>query len=168
MYNISLFTFSSVTGFYCKQIVRKYKWDRRYKYLRYQNSWHYILKGEFFDFPRADISLEKDEVEDIEFVFVDVIVQIGGESYLYDGLLVDYELSKDGGLETLSIKNAQRRKLSHDSEIGKEREKSDNSSNYYPIMGHILLLKYSEMKNLNFSYYRLDQTADVLRPRMVE
>ncbi|MDE3743999.1 hypothetical protein [Maribacter polysaccharolyticus] len=168
VYNISLFTFSSVTGFYCKQIVRKYKWDRRYKYLRYQNSWHYILKGEFFDFPRADISLEKDEVEDIEFVFVDVIVQIGGESYLYDGLLVDYELSKDGGLETLSIKNAQRRKLSHDSEIGKEREKSDNSSNYYPIMGHILLLKYSEMKNLNFSYYRLDQTADVLRPRMVE
>lgn len=168
VYNLSLFLFSGICGYYWKQIVRNKKWDRRFKIFRYQNSWHYILKGEFFDFPRAEISLESDEVEDIEFVFIDAIVQIGGESYLYDGILVDYELRNDGGLETISIKNAQRRKLSNDSTIEEDGTKSDNSNKYYPIIGYILLIKYSELKNLNFTYLRLERNEDGLRPRMVE
>jgi hypothetical protein len=167
-YNLTIFLFSGICGYYWKQTVRNKKWDRRFKIFRYQNSWHYILKGEFFDFPRAEITLEMDEVEDIEFVFVDAIVQIGRESYLYDGILVDYELRSDGGLETISIKNAQRRKLSDDSEIDADGAKSDNSDKYYPIIGHILLIKYSELKNLNFAYLRLEKTDDGLRPRMVE
>lgn len=167
-YNLSLFLFSGISGYYWKQIIRNNKWDRRFKIFRYQNSWHYILKGEFFDFPRAEIALETDEVEDIELVFIDAIVQIGGESYLYDGILVDYELRSDGGLETISLKNAQRRKLSDDSTIDEDGAKSDNSDKYYPIIGHILLIKYAELKNLNFAYLRLEQAEDGLRPRMVE
>lgn len=167
-YNITLFLFSGCSGYYAKQIIRNKRWDRTYKIFRYQNSWHYILKGEFFDFPRADIALENDEVEDIEFVFVDAILEIGGEPFLYDGILVDYELGRDGGLKTISIKNAQRRKLSDDSNINQDGEKSDNSDKYYPIDGHILLIKYSEVKNLNFAYFKLEQKDEVLTPKLVE
>lgn len=167
-YNITLFIFSGYIGYYAKQLIRNKRWDRTYKIFRYQNSWHYILKGEFFDFPRADIALEKDEVEDIEFVFIDAILEIGGEPYLYDGILVDYELRSDGGLETISIKNAQRRKLSDDSDINKDGEKSDNTGKYYPIDGHIFLIKYADMKNLNFAYFKLEQTDEVLTPKLVE
>ncbi len=168
VYNLSLFFFSGACGYFWKQLVRNKKWDRSFKIFRYQNSWHYILKGEIFDFPRAEISLEIDEVEDIEFVFIDAIVELGGESYLYDGILVDYELRSDGGLETISIKNAQRRKLSDDSDIDGDGRKSDNSDKYYPIYGHILVIKYSELKNLNFAYLRLQQNDDQLTPRMVQ
>lgn len=168
IYNLTMFISAGLAGYYLKQTVRKQKWDRQYKFFRFQNSWHYILKGEFFDFPRADISLEKDSVEDIEFVFVDAIVELQEHSYLYDGILVDYELSNSGGLETISIANAQRRKVSGDSKITKKGNKKDNSHEYYPITGHILVLKYSTLKNLNFSYYTLDSKNSAYIPRMVE
>lgn len=168
IYNITLFLFAGFSGYLSKQIIRNKKWDRTYKVFRYQNSWHYILKGEFLDFPRAQITLEKDSVEDIELIFVDTVLELGGVPYLYDGILVDYELASDGGLETISIKNAQRRKLSSDRAIDEEGTNSNNLDQYYPIDGHILLIKYSEMKNLNFSYLKLEQTGEELTPKLVE
>ncbi|MEW7279369.1 hypothetical protein ABW636_12315 [Aquimarina sp. 2201CG1-2-11] len=163
-----MFITSGLSGYLIKKGVRKYKLDRTFKFFRFQNSWHYILKGEFFDFPRADMVLEKDTVEDIEFVFIDAITEINGESFIYDGILVDYELSNEGGLETISITNAQRRKLSDDSEISKNGKRKDNSNKYYPISGHILVLKYCELKNLNFTYLTLDHKKDEYKARLVE
>lgn len=159
-YNLSMFVVAGLSGYLLKKVVRSYHLDRSFKFFRFQNSWHYILKGEFFDFPRAQFTLVQDNVEDIEFVFVDAIVEIAGNSYLYDGILVDYNLSSDGGLETISLSNTKRRKLSDDSQINSEGKKEDNSNKYYPITGHILVLKYNEIKNLNFKYLRLDLDAE--------
>lgn len=170
VYNLTMFLTAGFTGYISKQIVRKYKLDRRHKFFRFQNSWHYILKGEFFDFPRAEIVLDIDKVEDIEFVFVDVIVEINNASYIYDGVLVDYELSSNGGLDTISIANAQRRNLSDDAKYSKKGTKKDNSEKYYSIDGHILVLKYCEIKNLNFIYYTLEYEDKIkaFLPRKVE
>ena len=157
IYNGSLFILSSVSGAILKNLVRTKKLDRKYKFFRYQNQWHYILTGEFFDFPRANIDLDKSSVEDIEFVFVDALIEINNISYLYDGILVDYELSNDGGLDFIIIKNAERRKLEADRKLEENGERIDNVDSYYPISGHLLILKYSEIKNLNFSYYKLEE-----------
>lgn len=167
-YNISLFIIAGLSGYWLKKIIRREKWDRRLKFFRFQNSWHYILKGEFFDFPRAEITLDEDTVEDIELVFVDAVVEINGISYLYDGILVDYELNNRNGLDTISLSSAQRRKLSDDSKISKKGKKKDNSDKYYPIAGHVIVLKYCELKNLNFSYFTLDEDKDSLIARLVE
>jgi hypothetical protein len=169
LYNASMFLVAGVSGYSLKKVVRKQKWDRLNKFFRFQNSWHYVLKGEFFDFPKADITLDEDTVEDIEFVFIDAIVEINNESYLYDGILVDYELSNDGGLRNISLTGAERRNLKNDSKIV-DGIKADNSGKYYPIKGHILLLKYSEIKNLNFTYYTLtfDKEKGEFTPREVE
>jgi hypothetical protein len=148
-YNASLFITASFLGFILKKSIRKFKFDIKYKFLRYKNTWHYILTGEFFDFPRANINLSADsKVVDIEFVFVDALMVLNGNSYLYDGILVDYELSNDGGLDFITIKNAKRRKIDDDCMIAENGDKSDNSSSYYPISGHMLVLKYEEIKNL--------------------
>lgn len=170
LYNITLFITAGVCGYLFKKQVRNKKLDRTFKFFRFQNSWHYILKGELFDFPRAEIVLERDTVEDIELVFVDAVLEINGDAYLYDGILVDYELSTSGGLETISLAKAQRRKLMDDSKIDKKGAKEDNSSKYYPITGHLLVLKNSEMKNLNFTYLTLDleENKNEYIPRMVE
>jgi len=150
IYNASLFLFSGFVGFMCKQTVRKLRWDRKYKFFRFQNTWHYILKGEFFDFPNADISLQKDTVENIEFVFVDAVLDLQGDSYLYNGILVDYELSNDGGFKNISITEPIRRKISD------ETIKNNKPNKFYNIKGHILLLKYNLIKNINFTYYTVD------------
>lgn len=84
---------------------------------------------------------------------------------LYDGILVDYELSYDGGLDTVTLAEAHRRKLSDDPNSLDTKLKDP----YYKIEGHILLIKYSETKNLNFTYYTLDHNKeDEFMPRKVQ
>lgn len=167
IYNVGLFVFSSISGAFLKNLVRTKKLDRKYKFLRYQNQWHYILTGEFFDFPRANIDLDKSSVEDIEFVFVDALIEVNGTSYLYDGILVDYELSNDGGLDFIIIKNAERRKLEADRELDDNGKRIDNIDSYYPISRHLLILKYSEIKNINFSYYKLEEEKGSFFPKLL-
>ncbi|UCS94375.1 hypothetical protein KZP23_04935 [Echinicola marina] len=148
-YNFSMLLMAAASGHYFQKLVRVRKWDRKFKQLRFQNSWHYILKGEFFDFPRSAFDLEVDTVERIEIVYVDAVVKIEEGSIIYDGILVDYELSKDGGLETISLKEVHRRYLKDD------KTQASFDHKYYEIPGHILILKYSEIINLNFSYYKV-------------
>lgn len=62
-------------GYVSREIVRYFNLDRRRKIFRFQNHWHYILKGEFYDFPRANIALKHDTVREIEFVFVDALIE---------------------------------------------------------------------------------------------
>jgi hypothetical protein len=165
VYNLSLFTFSGLAGLLSKQTVRRLRWDRKFKFFRFQNTWHYILKGEFFDFPHADISLQKDTVEDIEFVFVDAIIDLQGDSYLYNGILVDYELSNEGGLKNISITESIRRKISDEAAIN-----NDEPNKFYNIKGHLLLIKYEIIKNINFTYYTVDYDSENQNfiPREVE
>ena len=170
IYQSSMLIVAASSGYILRKIVRFQKWDRRKKIFRFQNHWHYILKGEFYDFPRANVSLKTDTVQDIEFVFVDALIETVNGSYIYDGILVDYELSNNGGLDTITLAETERRKLSDDKQ--RELEISDelvSHNPYYSIEGHILLLKYCEIKNLNFTYYTLDQNEDgSYVPRKVE
>jgi hypothetical protein len=169
-YNFSMLISSFIAGYLAKKIIRYNKIDRKNKQLRFQNSWHYILTGEFFDFPRANFTLEQDTVEEIEFVFADLLIETNNQTYLYDGVLVDYELSKSGGLDTVTLKNVQRRLLSDDSEFTEKGIKKDNSIKYYPLDGHILLFKYNLVINMNFSYYkfRYNTETEEYTPTLVE
>jgi hypothetical protein len=151
LYNISIIFAGSILGYFTKKAVRALKLDRRQKLFRFQNSWHYILKGEFFEFPRAAFDLETNSVEEIEFVFIDALVSTPEGTIIYDGVLVDYELTNDGGLDFISLKGVQRRFLKDDF-----KKEGLNVDNYYKIPGHILIIKYSEILNLNFSYYKLE------------
>ncbi len=159
-YQASMLLVASFSGYIFRKIVRFKKWDREVKLFRFQNNWHYILKWEFYDFPRANISLKQDTVRDIEFVFVDALVETSDGSYLYDGILVDYELSQSGGLDTISLAQTERRKLSNDKKKSKNSQEEIQNSSHYQIEGHLLLLKYHEIKNLNFTYYTLDEAED--------
>ena len=163
LYHGSMVLFSGIVGYVGRKLVRFYKLDRRYKIFRYRNFWHYFLRGEFYDFPRAEIQLTENSTEDIDFRFVDIVVNIGGQQYLYDGILVDYELSKDGGLDTISLTDTKRRKLTDDG-IDENGQIIDNSSKYYEVKGHVVLFKYSEISNINMTYWRLDTTG---RPHMI-
>jgi len=156
IYNGTMWVAAVLAGYLFRQVVRVRKWDRKYKHFRFQNAWHYILKGEVFDFERATIDLERDTVENIEVVFVDAVVSTSDGSIIYDGILVDYELSPDGGLETISLKEVNRRYLKNDPHL----DQVVNPNRRYHVPGHMLILKYSEVVNLNFTYYRLVKKED--------
>jgi len=144
LYHLSIILFAVFVGFFSKKIIRNNRIDRRIKFFRFSNSWHYLFSGEFFDFPRAAFNIRED-VDEIEYFYVDVVVDTNYGTLLYEGFLVDYELDDLGELDYISIKETQRRLL-----------KDDNSSDKYDIPGHIIIIPYSSIKNINLTFLKLD------------
>ncbi|ALU74991.1 hypothetical protein [Tenacibaculum finnmarkense] len=162
VYLIISILISSILGYISKKIIRKNLLDSKFKIFRFQNSWHYIITGEFFNFKRASYDLPKDKIKSIDFTHVDVLVETQEGTIIYDGFLVDYELSNKNDLKYITLKNVQRRYLNASSinegnnpESLSENDGTINQNNpYYQIPGHILVIPYEKIININFSYYR--------------
>ena len=115
-----------------------------------------------------------DKVDEIELIFIDALVELKEGTVIYDGVLVDYELSKDGGLQNISLKGVRRRYLKDDpsrtarpyDEIQYDASNEEHLypkgtvNRYYDIPGHILIIPYEKIVNLNFSYYKIQELAE--------
>lgn len=163
LYHITLFAAASALGFLCHKIIRHFKLDRQFKLFRFQNFWHYLIYGEFADFPRASFTF-KNGVDFIEIRYVDALVELKEGSVLYEGILVDYELTKEGSLECIYLKDAIRRYLKDDpkEELSQiiEESSTEKSEVHYEIPGHVIILPYSKIVNINFTYCKLVKVDD--------
>lgn len=139
-YFIFLAVFSSLLGKLCKFIVRKTKWDRTIKLFRFQNEWHYIFSGEVLDFPRVP-----GEATEIDFTYVDVLVEKEGDPIIYMGMLSDYVLSRDGGIDRIILSYVKRRFLSE-----------DGSTDYYVMPGAFFVIPFSKVLNIHLTYYQAE------------
>ena len=92
---------SFIAGLKIRDFILHNSTDAKNKFFRYKNIWHYLLTGKFILFKRSQINLLKDEVKDIDITFVDAIVAVGEDVFVYTGMLVDYELSEDGNLNLI-------------------------------------------------------------------
>lgn len=141
--------------------VRYYYLDIKYPFMRFQNEWHYLFSGEarFFDAESKEISRAavRQGLDEIEFVFVTMVLEQGREVYLYRGVLSEYYFNKGGHLDKIIIEAPQRRLISNDDAngefIGEER--------FYKIVGKFFAIKYNVVKNLNIYYYTFDRENDL-------
>lgn len=147
-FQIIINLFSFLFGLFVKEYVINYSLDSKFDLLRYQNIWHYILTARFIEFPRSQIALLQDNVKDIDLTLIDAIQNINNESYLYSGFLVDYQLAKNGELDFIVIKNAQRKNLTNQIE------------NTKIIKGHIMILYYKDLINLNITFIQTEQNPE--------
>jgi hypothetical protein len=157
IYNSSLILTSAVLGLFSNFLIRKSNWklDRKFKLFRFQNYWHYVFFGEVFDFPRAEIGLANNSVAEIELTFIDVLVEIKDKSLVYQGILVDYELTREGSLDCIYLKGVKRSPLDCLSNHVSERTLHQNS---LEIPGHMMVIPYNTVKNVNLTYYGVRQT----------
>lgn len=79
-------------------------------------------------------------------------MDFGGQAYLYQGYLERFFLDEEGNIERLVLTSAERRKI-QDDKIGAEAQGA--STRFYPIDGHYFVLKYSEIKNLNVQFIKV-------------
>lgn len=84
-YNILVFSSAFLFGYLVRTLVRYTKADRKIRYLRFSNKWHYIFSGECLDFPDVP-----DDYEDITDKIVNVLCKVNGKSILYTGVLFNY------------------------------------------------------------------------------
>jgi hypothetical protein len=144
-----------LAGLKIRDLILQKSTDAKYKFFRYKNIWHYLLTGKFILFKRSQISLTKDKVKDIDITFIDAIVAVGQDVFVYTGMLVDYELSEDGNLNLIYIKEAARKPI--DEEV------------YKDINGHTLVLKYENIINLNLIFIQTKEDSNGnIELRMVE
>jgi len=143
-YNLIVFSFSFTVGYAFNKLIREFKWDRKYRYLRFTNKWHYIFTGECLDF--EDVP---DNFEEITDKIINVLCKVNGKSILYTGEYFNYYIDSNGDLEAIHLKYPIRRYL------GDDAKPSDKV--YYEISSRYLVIPNSDIININFRYLKKEE-----------
>lgn len=135
-----------LTGFLMHSIVRHFRLDLRYDWLRFDNKWFYMFSGEsnIFDIAQSDrtfVIIREILSENVGIVYITCLVNLNNCSYLYLGIISDYFFDKSGNLDEIILSVAKRRKL--------------DSKKFFEINGDNLILKYENVINLNIECLRL-------------
>ena len=133
---------SFVAGHLSRKVVRGLKFDRKFRLFRFTNDWHYLLSGEFLDFPEVP-----DHPEEVSFKLVNALTDVGGKQMIYIGELIHFTLSDEGGLENIVLKDAKRRLLEDDL----------LENRYYEIPGRYITIPYKTIININIRYFYLEE-----------
>ncbi len=149
IFHILINSFAFIAGRQLYNIVLKNSLDTKYDFLRYKNIWHYLITARFLNFKQNSEILQTDKIEDIDYTYIDALITINEKTFIYTGILIDYHLAKDGGLDLLIIDKAQRKLIGGDPE-----------EIYKDIIGNYLILKYSNIINLNLSFIQLQENID--------
>ncbi|MEX2231046.1 MAG: hypothetical protein WD824_02710 [Cyclobacteriaceae bacterium] len=139
---------AAAAGAAIRSLVRGLRIDRIWEPLRFQNRWHYLFTGEILDFPG-----QLGSPEEVDFVYVDALVDCDEGSVLYSGILADHILSKDGGLDRIYLSYTKRRYL---------KENDKEGMKYYSMPGNLFVIPYSKILNLHITYYSFEDANSEL------
>ena len=146
-------------GLLTKLIVRKLKLDRKIKLFRFQNEWHYIFSGEILDFPKVP-----GKAEDIDCSYVDALVKTDEGTVIYTGLLADYILTKEGGIDRIYLTDVKRRFLKDDikaANAATEHKQTEDDHRYYYLPGQFFIIPYNQVINIHITYYKITDTNNL-------
>ena len=88
---------------------------------------------------------------------IDALVETADGTILYSGIIQDYLLSKQGGLELLYLTQVTRRYFkNYNLNIDQEDSTKIRNDDYYYIPGDFVVLPFKEIKNINISYYSIE------------
>jgi hypothetical protein len=156
LYNILIGTAAYLLGVGARKLIQRYKIQYKYPLFRFQNDWYHILKGTILSFQGND-----QDVSEIDYVWVDVMLESKEGTFIYSGILKDFFLSKDEGLDRIYLTNVRRRKMSDDAVTDNINETEDESDTlleldkrYYYMPGDFFVIPYSQIRNLNVIYYK--------------
>lgn len=159
IYTASLILISAALGRLFRLIIRMSRLDIRYRFFRLNNEWHYLFSGEILDFP--DVIGES---ENIEIIQIDLLANIGEGSVIYSGILQDYYLSKDNGLDRIYLSQVHRRKLKDDLAHADQSNVQKLDERYYQMPGELFVIHYDKIMNMNVTYHRFSLAEETNEP----
>lgn len=135
-----LYTSSILFGTITGRFVRISGIDTRFKLFRFKNYWFYLFNGHHTSFKK--MKHLKDGKTRHLFTKADVLIDTNDKTYLYSGIVVDYELKDNDNqaLSKLMLQNAERYTTKNGSRVRVE------------IPGNLLVVDCSSMKNINLTY----------------
>lgn len=176
LYNIIIWILSWNLGLITRKAIRYFRLDRKFSLLKFENNWYPVLKGTFLQLPGYEYLRPN-----IQLVWIDVVVETKEGSYIYSGIIDDFFMTKDDGIDRFHLKNVRRRKLSDDLptsrdeaqllpqsissepdhvELETDTDTTDElDKRYYYMPGDFFIIPYSQIKNMNITYYNLDEES---------
>lgn len=139
-----------LAGFFIGSLGRRAVWacrlDTRIPYLRVKHDWFYILQGRMPGYQRDVLS------------YADVMTRLpdkdGAQTRLFRGLVIDFEISASGALESITLRDAYR-----GSGRGDDFEWKEIPSTRLLIMG-------STIHSINVTYFELGTAGQAFRKRL--
>ena len=143
-YFATLIPFAAALGTAISKGIRYLNLDKRLWFLRVGDEFHYVLLGEYQEFPRARRTPRR-----ADGVWVAAATEAGGEAFLYQGLLEEFYYDSAGHLDRIVLSETSRRHLADDR---KPSDARDEDARFYTIEGDYVVIPMSEVKNLNIRY----------------
>lgn len=156
-YLFAVILFSVILGYLTRKIVIELDLDIFFETLRFQNHWYYFFSGRYQNIQKGFRSHKK-----IELIVVDVLVKIEGENVLYKGFANAFFMSKEGGLDSIVIKYPSKKEFNSNIEtssvnnnlaVSSDEIEIDSTDGFVEIPSDYLILDYSQIININFSYF---------------
>lgn len=147
LYNISLIFVGISIGFLLRVLVRKLKLDRKWKFYRFDNEWHYILSGEILEFPYVKLDGIESNAKSIGNKYVNVLTKVDDHFIIYSGVLIEFFLSNEGGLDMLCLKGVKKKVI--------KKDEVNPVTMEHPMNVEILVIPNSQILNVSLTYIRL-------------
>lgn len=147
-----LYLISIMFGFLSGRFIRISRIDTRFKLLRFKNYWFYLFNGHHTGFKKMKHLKEKNKKH--LFTKADILIDSNSKTYLYSGIIVDYELDSNDSttLSKIMLQNAERYSLRNGQRVPVE------------IPGKLLVVDCSTMKNINLTYI-YEESKDILKSK---
>jgi hypothetical protein len=179
LYFFSITVGAFVAGLGAHQVIRRFGLDHRYAFFRFDSPWFYLLSGERAAFPEAADSLAMDwgtwETGKIDSPLPPDLIVVSAvlerdQSLIYEGVVTDFVLDREGNLDYIELALPIRRLMKDDVPADSERRQGfhqrASDPRYYRIAGNFLILKYAEVKELNIDYFAWGSMASASANRV--
>lgn len=146
-YIIFQYLIASISGILCGRLIRISRLDTKFKILQFKNIWFYIFNGQYSNFKKNKHLKQKNKKH--LFTKADVLIDTNSKTYLYSGIVIDYEISDSNcsALTKVILKNAERYTIRNNEKVKVE------------IPGTLLVVDCSTMKNINLTYIYEDSES---------
>jgi hypothetical protein len=144
-YYMSTLIVAGGVGYALRKIVWKWKWDVKYPWLfRYKNEWLYTLMG-------RDVPVPSEYSEARIYVRVEALTKTPlqektARTRLYRGIVEGFTTEENGALRDILLTEVERGKF--------KKEPAKEPEFYWKSVtpGNLMILKYSELLNVNITY----------------
>lgn len=178
IYNVIMNVIAFLLGHEARKYVIKRHLDLKYSLLKIRNDWENYFEGYILDRPDTPGSSAE-----VSAKWLDVLVKVDNNVYIYSGFLEDYAVTKDEKLERVYLTGVRRRKLDQKPENAVDQteaqgqdvvvnyntpesaasEAVENAIDdvYYYMPGNYFMIPGNQIININITYYYAQVEEDV-------
>ncbi|MEO1253289.1 MAG: hypothetical protein AAFY41_00200 [Bacteroidota bacterium] len=133
IYSAALLFLSYFLGASARLIVTHFNIDLKYNILKVNNEWYYLFSGKLAE-------------SEVDLIQLDVLVHSNSEkgTTLYSGILEDYFLNKEGGIDRLYMIKVYR-------------------DTKYEMPGDLFVIFGKDIININLTYFKLEEENQIAK-----